>query len=73
MKFLSIVALNSLVSLRIGVLISLMFPMLLSQSKYGGAQVGGLGKAELFTLPPSTPLVPLVTWVEPSTPALMIL
>ena len=72
-NFLSMGALNYLVSMRFGVLVCHMFQMLLSHSTEGGDQRGLLGQTALIPLSQSTALVPLVTGVEPSTPVLLIL
>ena len=71
-KFLSIGALNSLVSLRFGVVFSICLQILITHSTESGAQGGGLVHKWLIPLP-STALVPLVTGVELSTPFLLIL
>ena len=63
---------NYLVSLRFGIVVCNMFPMLLLQSTEGGGQRGGLGQKELVTLP-KTYLVTLETGVETSMPFLLTL
>ena len=54
-------ALNSLDCLNFGVLVRGIFPMLLFQSTYGGAQGGGMGHTSLFSLPPTALLLMVKT------------